>query len=211
MRRRDLVFVPAGLMLVAVLVARGGEVIAHGRLLPFFETYEVDRVRVLGAEVYVDSSTGLDDVLTALVLAAAAAILLGGWARLRVPPADTFFTAALGAVFLALDDVLSAHETIGHNLGFLADLPLIDHPDDLLVGAYGVAIAGFAYRHRDVIGRIPRPPAVVAVAAGAAAVLHDLSPLHLRRLEEGLEVVAAAALLVAIHGLVRREVALANS
>lgn len=190
-------------LLVGVLVARQGEVVARGRLHPAFADYEVDRVRMAGVELYVDRSTHAGDALTAVALLLAAAVLGVAAHRLSGATRRTFATAAGGAAFLAADDLLSAHETIGHNLASLMSIPLVDHPDDAVLALYALVVAGFLWRSRRLLRGSPRAPWLVAVVAAALAVAHDVSPLHLGAIEEALEVVAAAAGLVGVIALAR--------
>ena len=185
-------------------MARQGREVARGNLLEHFESYEVARVRVLGAELYVDRSAGWPDVLTAIALAVTGALLLVTAERLQAPARRTFATAGWGVLFLAADDLLSAHETIGHNLPVLARLPLVDHPDDVVIATYGLVVAAFAWHHRVLLEGADRRPWVVAGACAAMALLHDVSPLHLGPLEEGLEVLAAIALGTGVAGVARR-------
>lgn len=190
-------------VLAGVAVLRHGVEVARGNLLPTFESYEVARVRILGAELYVDRSAGVGDLLTAGALALAAVMLLHTAERLASPARRAMRTAGWGALFLAADDLLSAHETIGHNLPVLARLPLVDHPDDVVLGAYAAVVGAFLWHHRALLaGADPRPWKVAGVAA-ALALAHDLLPLHLRLLEEGLEVLAAVAATIGIAGVAR--------
>ncbi len=199
----------AGALLVAlVAAARQADVVERGALLPFFETYEVARVRLAGVELYVDTSSGAGDVVTAATLALAAAVLLAGAWAARADPSlrGTMRTAGLGAAFLAADDLLAVHETVGHNLGVLAALPVVDHPDDVVIGLYALVAAAFAWRHRALLAGAPRRAWAVCAVAGGAAVGHDLLPLHASAAEEALEVVAGAALLAATALVVRAHV-----
>ena len=185
-------------LLVFAALARMAPEVRRGPLLPFFEQYEVAEVRLLGATVYVDTSSGLSDLVTVGALAAVALLLAGCSLSLRAQGSDraaAFAWAALGAAFLACDDLLAAHETVGHNLPFLASLPLVDHPDDAIVGLYGLVAAAFAWRHRALVAGTPRWPWLVCAVAGAFAVGHDMLPLHLSAGEEAAEVIAGLALL----------------
>lgn len=189
------------MLLTFAALARLAPEVRRGDLLPFFEHYEVAEVRLLGAKVYVDTSSGLADLLTVGALAAVALAFGLCWALLArrgSARASVFAWAAVGAAFLAADDLLAAHETLGHNLGFLASLPLIDHPDDVIVGLYGLVVLGFGRRHRALAAGTPRWPWVVCFAAGAFAVAHDLLPLGLSAAEEGAEVLAGLALLTGV-------------
>lgn len=192
-----------GLLLAAVAIARQGEVIARGNLLPVFEAYEVTRVRILGFELYVDFSTDAGDVLTAAALGFAAALLLRAAGRLAGRPGRALRRAGWGALFLAADDLLSVHETIGHNLLALARIPVVDHPDDVVLAVYAAVVLAFAWRERELLRGASARPWWIAAGAAALAVAHDVSPLHARALEEGLEVVAAISALVGVDMLTR--------
>jgi hypothetical protein len=141
-------------------------------------------------------------MLTVAALAGTAAALLALARALgrrgQGQVARAFGIAGLGAALLAADDALAAHETIGHNLPVLARLPIVDHPDDLLVALYGLVALGFAWRHRALARGTPVLPWAVAAGSGALAVVHDLLPLHLGAVEEGSEVAAALALLAGV-------------
>jgi len=183
------------------LLARVAPEVRRGELLPYFDHYEVAESRLLGTTIYVDVSSGLADLVTVTALVAVAAGLgfCAALVRRRGGAQWTAFAAAAaGAAFLAADDLLAAHETLGHNLGFLAGLPVVDHPDDVIVGLYGLVVLAFAWRHRAVAAGVPRWPWVACAVAGAFAVGHDLLPLHLAVAEEGAEVLAGLALLTGV-------------
>lgn len=200
---RWLVAAVAAALLAGVAIVRQGEEIARGNLLPTFDSYEVARVRILGAELYVDRSAGIGDLLTSGALAVAGAMLLTAAGRLEAPARRAFVTAGWGALFLAADDLLSAHETVGHNLPALARLQVVDHPDDVVLAVYAAVVGAFLWHHRALLAGVDRRPWVLAGAAAALALALDLSPLHLRLLEEGLEVVAAVAVVAGVAGVAR--------
>ena len=195
-----------GLLLLAVALSWTGEVVARGNLLAVFESYEVTRVRLLGMELFVDRSADAGDALTAGALALVAAVLLLASRRLSAQRRRAFARAGWGALFLAGDDLLSAHETIGHNLLALGRVPLVDHPDDAVLAAYALVAIAFLWHERALLGGVARGPWWIAGAAAALAVAHDVSSLHLRALEEGLEVLAAFAALVGVVALTRHHV-----
>ena len=200
------VALPAALVAL-VAAAHQAPVLASGRLLPWFEQYDaVALVRLAGVELYVDTSSGVADLLTVTALALVAGLFAAGAVAARHDPRlrRTFASAALGALYLSADDLLGVHETVGHNLGTLARLPLVDHPDDAVMALYGVLGAAFAWRHRRLLGGPGRRWWLVAGAAGALAIGHDVLPLHAGTFEEVLEVVAGGALLVA-SGLAVRQ------
>lgn len=191
-------------LVFAALVRLAPEV-ERGSLLPWFADYPVSRVRLAGFELYADTSSGIADLLTVVALAATAcglAVVAGRLWRRGLPEARTFATAAAGAAFLAVDDLLAAHESVGHNLGVLARLPGIDHPDDVIVGLYAVAVGVFAWRHRDLASGTPLWPWIVGAIASTFAVVHDLLPVHAGGVEEVAEVVAGVALLAGVRHVV---------
>ena len=188
--------------LVGVVILRNAPVIDEGHLLAFLPPdYTVEQVRVAGIELYVDTSIGRSDIATSAVLIALAVLLLRVAFELRRrhdDDAGTFAIAAAGAVFLAGDDLLALHETIGHNLGFLTSVPGIDHPDDAVMGIYALLVIGFCFYHRDLApaGTRARTAFLVAAVIGAISILLDMLPIDYTRPEEGLEVLCAVGLLV---------------
>lgn len=62
-----------------------------------------------------------------------------------------FFLASAGAAWLAIDEAMGVHETLGHNMDFLADIPGVSRPDDVIFALYGVPALVFAVLFRDVI------------------------------------------------------------
>ena len=75
--------------------------------------------------IQVETPTKLD-ALNALVLTTLAGVAAFAWWRLPRPREQRlgrfFALLAIGAGFLAADELLALHETIGHNLGFLQDV-----------------------------------------------------------------------------------------
>jgi hypothetical protein len=80
-----------------------------------------------------------------------------------------FLVAAIGTAFLATDEVLGIHETIGANLHFLARIPGIHHPDDAVFAAYAVPVAVFGYWFRTVIRSSRRGLWLLALGCGLYA------------------------------------------
>jgi hypothetical protein len=194
-------------LLALVAAARQAPVLDRGQLLPWFENYEhVARVRLAGVELYVDTSSGVADLMTVLALAAIAGLFALGAVGARRDPGlrRTFTIAAFGAAYLSADDLLGVHETVGHNLGFLAGLPLVDHPDDVVMAVYGIAAAAFAWRRRSLLVGPVRRWWLVAACSGGLAIGHDVLPLHAGIVEEILEVVAGGSLLIAVVLVIRQ-------
>lgn len=193
----------ATLTLLGAVVVRLAPVVAQGPLINSLPGYTVYRVQILGVELYSDRALGRGDLATGSLLILLAAGLIGVALALRragSPAAGTLAVAAAGALFLAGDDLLSLHETVGLNLGFLGGVPGVDHPDDAIMGLYALAVALFLWWHRDLApaGSRARWAWLVAAALGASAELLDLLPTdRLDRLEEWLEPLCALALVVA--------------
>ena len=204
MRKTLLIVAGAVLLLVvAALVLRSVEVVAQGKLLAF--TDHVRRVRVLDRfELYVGSEAKkpAPDAVNSALLTAIAAVSLVARSLLRRrsagrrQPERFFLLSALAAAYLSLDEQLGIHETVGHNLCFLADLPGVNHPDDLIVAAFGLAGAAFAFFFRDVLFH-SRRAAALFVAGATLFVLGALADLGLASelVEEWTEIASSAVLL----------------
>lgn len=148
----------AGLLIVAFATA---EVLARGELL-HYTPMTVERWRVLGGvDLWVArESLARLDLLNGLILGAGCVVALLTAARLRRlssarreeplgRPVVFFLLLGAGLAFLALDELLAVHETIGYNLDFLADIPGANSPEDVVFALYALpALAFFAY-YRD--------------------------------------------------------------
>jgi hypothetical protein len=186
----------------ALVVAAEARVVDRGTLLAAFPDWELWRVEAFGAEVLVDGTEpALRDLLTAIglgVLAGVgllAAVVLRGWTRAPVRVAVAFALAGAGAAFLAADEVLNVHESIG--LTFLRGVPGLTHPDDAILAGYVVVAALGAFAFRDVVRpfRAARRLLGTAAALVAVAAVADLTGSGaLARLEEPFELLAAALL-----------------
>lgn len=161
------------LLLVAAIVS--ADVVERGKLLEWAGD-DVKRVRVLGGpELYVSSETDRppNDVLTTILFAliatvgACAAFVLHRVGRPRAT--WCFGLLAAGAAWLALDELLAAHETIGHNLPFLRALPGVDRPDDVVLAFYAVPAAAFAWSFRRELTADRRALALIALGVVASA------------------------------------------
>jgi hypothetical protein len=197
----------AAVVLLGVLAAAvlDGEVVARGHILPW-DLGQGREVESLGVRLYLDAETDPDlDVVNSWVIVAIAACC--GFAALvgRRTGADARrvrFLAVLAAatLWLAFDEHMGLHETIGGNLRFLGDIPGIDHPDDAIIGFYGIAGLAFLALHRGLLrrSRAAIRAFAVAVALGLASVLGDISERLPFRIEDSLEVVTSLALLGAV-------------
>jgi hypothetical protein len=116
--------------------------------------------------------------------------------------------AALGFVFLALDDVLRIHEEtdrLFHRLvGWDPDHWLTDHLDDAIVALYGMVAATWAYRYRAGLLHLRRTN--VCLAAGFAlfvgmTVLDVLGTWP--TVEDSLKLLAEAAIITGVFAAFR--------
>jgi hypothetical protein len=133
-----------------------------------------------------DALTGiaLTAVSTAALLASLALSRIGGSERLA-----RFYLIAGGATgWLALDELLALHETIGHNLRPL--LPGVDKPDDLILAIYLVLAVAILFVFRRELLRDKVSRALMAAAAAGFGTAMALDILAITG-EEPLEVVAA--------------------
>jgi hypothetical protein len=209
-RRRLVIASVAIVLILATLVYIAPslyDVEAKGKgppLVPYEGSGLVYKVRVLDlVSVYADEESRPDpDKLSSIGLVAAASMSLmtllllnaaGGEARLR----RFYAFATAGLAFLAADELFALHETLGHNLRFLADLPGVERPDDVVFLSYSVPLAIFAWAFRDVL--LAQRRAVQLFAVGtvffAVAAAGDLAGVSI---DEPAEVVAALCLLAGL-------------
>lgn len=111
-----------------------------------------------------------------------------------------FLVAAFVAAYLAADEVLGLHETLGANLRFLAQLPGIRHPDDGVFAAYALPVAVFAYCFRTIFMSSRRALGVLALG-GCLYVLGAVMDVTSVRFEEYVEPLSSFALLIGFVSL----------
>ena len=176
--------VAAGLLLVVMAAARyaGGEVVEHGHLLPWAGD-DVRTVRFFHSfDLYISSETGKPsaDLINSYVLVAGAAGCFAA-ALLLYPPAlrPLLLVAGLGLGYLAVDEQFAVHETVGHNLGFLADLPGVKRPDDVILASYAIPSVLFIYACWSQLRQSMRAVVLLlsALALFAVSALWDLADL----------------------------------
>lgn len=211
-RKSRAVLVIAGVLLGALAAAvllTGNLVSERGPVHVPYPAGEVTEVRVLGAvDVYVDGEpkpgASVFGAIALLMLATASfttmwALRLAGARRRLV---RLWLLTAAGLSVAAADELLAIHESVGHNLPFLADLPGVTRPDDLLLALYLPAAAVFGWWFRDVL----REHRIALWCFGAGLVCFALSAgsdLVSLRAEEWFELLAglfiAAGLIALIH------------
>lgn len=167
------------LAVAAYVVSKNYEVVREGRLMPW--PGHVAEIRFFGEfTLFVNQErTRPLDVMDAALLAMLAGTLLFALTLLRRAGAGSgreraFLGVALvGALWLAADESLVLHETIGSNLRFLADLPGVHRPDDVVFASYAVPAAAFAIVFR----RIVLASRTATILFGAAAGLFVVAGL----------------------------------
>lgn len=204
-RRLAVAFGIAAVVLAAAVALAPSvyEVEAKGKgppIVPYEGTGVVYKVRVLGLfTAYADEeSRPIPDKVSSVGLVAAASMSLMTLLLLRAAGANArirrfYAFATAGLAFLAFDEVFAFHETLGHNLRFLADLPGVERPDDVVFLSYAIPLAIFAWSFRDVL--LAQRRAVQLFAVGtvffAVAAAADLAGVSI---DEPAEVVAAILL-----------------
>jgi hypothetical protein len=170
------------------------EVIEKGQLLSHSGGL-VYRIRFFGAfDLLVEPDHQLDkDTLNAFILVGVAfisltfGVLLAWLRRNRYSDVVRFnIVMFLGMSWLAADEMLGIHETVGHNLMFLSDLPYIDRPDDVIILLYAIPAALVLTRFRKTIFA-SRPALVlmgVALAFYMVAAVSDVFKLPVERISE---------------------------
>ena len=183
MRLRHALPSAAALAVLGLLIAAlaSAEVLARGELLPY-TPMTVERVEVLGGiELWVarESLVRLD-ILNGLILGVGSLVAFSprrGSGRASPRTFRFFFLLGLGLGYLALDEMLAVHETVGYNLDFLADVPGTNSPEDVVFALYAVPAVAFFVAYRDLmaVSRWGFRLVILGVALfGAAAVLDVL-------------------------------------
>jgi hypothetical protein len=155
----------------------------------------VAKIRVAGAfDMYVDLGRGeVEDTVVGVLLStmATASLMCGILLSAAGSPrrlSRFYLTAAAGTGFLALDELLSLHETLGHNLRPL--FPGVEKPDNLIMILYplGAVAALFVFRRELLRRGLSRMLFAASAAVFALSVIFDNLDL---RGEEHLELLAA--------------------
>jgi len=77
-----------------------------------------------------------------------------------------FLGIFIGAGYLAADELLAVHETLGHNLQFLRDIPGVTRPDDAIIAFYAVPAVIFVFFFRDILLASRRARILVGLGFG---------------------------------------------
>ncbi|MEO5652809.1 MAG: hypothetical protein ABIN79_13300 [Marmoricola sp.] len=120
--------------------------------------------------------------------------------------AHAYLIGGLGLSVLALDELFGVHEPLGHNMQFLTALGP-EHPDDVIILLYPVAIAIDVWKFRDILleRRRQRNGFMVAGILVMLAALSDLAIHPPEALEDLVELAAVSVAVLTLGDLVRRD------
>ena len=105
---------------------------------------------------------------------------------------------AVGMGFLALDEQLGVHETIGSNLDFLVDIPGVGSPEDVIFALYAVPVTAFLVRYRALLLASPRGLFLAFVGILLFAAAAGLELASVPRVEQWIEPSASLALVAGL-------------
>jgi hypothetical protein len=198
---------------VAVAVASAGALLAAtgppytvvadaGDALPY--DADVYQVRIAdSATIYVESDgASKTDALTATPLIAAGTMAFTTWWLIAGLGSNLrrrrfWLIAGFGLTFLALDELTGLHETVGHTLASVTELPGIDRPDDAVFSLYALPAIAAAVHFRDVLFESPKAAALLGLGA-ALFPLASMADYMSLSAEELLEIAAAVVMLAGI-------------
>jgi hypothetical protein len=144
-----------------------------------------------------------------LAVGAAVLIALNRPQMMRV--VHCFAIIGAGALYLAADELMAFHENIGRNLPWLADLPGVTHPDDVLPLLYGLIALGIVVYFRDVIFAAHEAIKLFVLAGGLFVVAAILDVVDLSQsLEDFVEVASSCTGLIAFGALLVHHLRLAG-
>jgi len=194
----------AGLAVVASFVLSGYEVVEKGQILPYTEG-KIYKVRFGNGATLLFEPEIIPtlDLLNGYLLTGIAFISLTFGVALAVRRSDWrdaaggfFMLTFLGASALALDEVVGVHESLGHNLQFLSNLPGVDRPDDALILFMAVPAVLFLFLFRGVI-LVSRRAVVLFAVALALFLISAAADFLSLPFEEPAEVLATVTLAAA--------------
>ena len=204
--RRKIVLLVLGLVLTASLVLiallyMNYEVIAKGQLLPYTEG-RIYQVRFFDRfDLWVEPEHRLSaNAITAFLLSGLGFVALAfAWLLQRMRAngeALMFGLIFVGASYLAADEYLGVHESIGHNLPFLRAIPGVSRPDDVVTALYIIPAALFVWIYRKKL-MVSKPALKLIAAAFVFFGLATITDLTQWPGEEVLEAAAALSFLLA--------------
>ena len=188
------------------------EVVDKGRDVRPYESGVIYKIRVADSvTIYAAEESQPDmDAISGSVLVALAVATLITLLVLRAAGEDRrlrrfYALASAGFALLAVDEFFALHETLGHNLLPLTNLPGIERPDDLVFAALLIPALVFAYAYRDIFLCTARlrwlfGGALVAFALAAGSDIASVSA------DEPLEVISGACILGGFASLIARHI-----
>ena len=190
-----MILVPVVLVALGALLFANYEVVSKTRLYDEDTLYEIRLFDAVTIKAKPDVKPS-PDVLNSLLLVVAATLSLGtaillGLVASAPRPRRFFGIVSAGAAFLAADELMGGHETIGQNLGFLADLPGIDRADDAVVVVYGLIALALIVIFRDVILSARGAMRYFAAAVAVMALASALDVLGVTGVEEAVEILGS--------------------
>jgi len=216
-RQRTLVALGGLILLGLVALFYAYQNAAHVR--GHFVSYQPDqtqlRINVLGRRVIIEDGIKPSlDVFNAYILTTISAVALLTFVLLRVIARgaerrlEWFFGLAwLGALYLAADELIGIHETLGYNMQFLHDwFPFAHEADNLIFASYIVPSGLFLWFFRDVLlsSLLARRLFLAGIGIFGVAALFDLADLGG---EEAIEPIASSLLAAAFVVLAVERVA----
>ena len=186
------------------------EVVDRGELLPYVKGYTIYKVRVLDRyEFFVEPDVKPSgDLFNGYVLVGIAFMSLTFAVVMKVvsaaPPGKTFWLFVcmfFGASYLAADEVLGIHETLGHNMQFLTTIvPIAERPDDAIIMFYGIpALLFVVYFYRTLLAS--KAAIVCFIAALAMFALGAVSDGLTLPIEEFCEMISSICLIAGVVAL----------
>ena len=161
------------------------DVVDRGYDLRPYPSGEVFEVRIADTvTLYFDQESDEFDgdvlsgaALVALTTIAAMTLLLLRAAAAPLRVRRFYLLTTLGLGLLAFDEMVGLHESVGHNLPFLADLPGVERPDDVVFALYFLPVIAMVVVFRDVLGSSPlaRRLFLALIPLFGLAVLFDLT------------------------------------
>ncbi len=201
-----LIVVVAGIAF-GVACARTAEVVDEGELLPYVQGYSIYKVRVLDRyEFFVEPDyKPRRDAINSYVLVGIAFISLTFAVIIRVFPTSTasgafrfFVCLFFGTNYLAADEFLGIHESLGHNMQFLTTLfPFAGHPDDVIIMLYGIPALLFVWWFRKTLVASKAAVLLFGAALGAFG-LAAISDSLVLPIEELCEMTSSICLLAGV-------------
>jgi hypothetical protein len=193
------------MLILAYVALNDYQVVSKGQILPYTKGF-IYEILVAGKyTIYVEPEIRLrGDVFNAAILVGVAYISMtfGSITYVREKPRISqlflfFVVMSVGMFYLAADELLGIHESIGHNMQFLMALPGVSHPDDPIIAAYGVGALVFLYCFRSVLLQMRRSLRYfgLAIVFFVVAAVADLATL---RFEEVAEIVSGIFILIGI-------------